>query len=635
MSRRILLGVGLLAGIGLTWLVGAGWGPNRVAGQQGHTPSPPSAAGELSTAPTAQDIAALDRTPPPLEGYSPIQICLSPDSRTAYVVNQTADSISVLDVASRAVQREIPVGRHPTHAVIAPDGQKLYVTCHYDYVVQELDLRTGQVVRQLPTGLEPTGLALSQDGRRLSVANTLSDSVTLLDLEQGVVRAETPVGRVPRYLAETADGRRLVVGEAHGRSVTILDPASGTVLESRTLGRSSQLRHVLCTPDGRWAITTLLVGHDEMVTVQMERGWINSNGFGVLDLQQPGHYVLLLLDEVLRGATNPWGLALSGDQQWLYVTLAGIHEVAIVDLPAVLELVSQTTPDQVPRLSQNVEILQQQQLARRVDVGGLGPRGLAWCESTGELWVANYFSDDLSILDATSGELRQVVPLGPRRPRSLWREGEMRFNDGRICYQNWQSCASCHQEDATIDSLNWDLINDGMGNPKNAKSMHDGILTPPAMWSGVRGNQDVAVMAGQRFLGFLPDPEIQQALMEYIGKPRRARNPYRQADPELLARGQQIFYRARCDMCHIPPHYADLKTHDIGLTGYTSEVDFRSRFDTPSLLECYRTAPYLHDGRAATLREIFTEHNAHNMHGLTRGLSPKELDELIAFVRSL
>jgi len=371
MSRRILLGVGLLAGIGLTWLVGAGWGPNRVAGQQGHTPSPPSAAGELSTAPTAQDIAALDRTPPPLEGYSPIQICLSPDSRTAYVVNQTADSISVLDVASRAVQREIPVGRHPTHAVIAPDGQKLYVTCHYDYVVQELDLRTGQVVRQLPTGLEPTGLALSQDGRRLSVANTLSDSVTLLDLEQGVVRAETPVGRVPRYLAETADGRRLVVGEAHGRSVTILDPASGTVLESRTLGRSSQLRHVLCTPDGRWAITTLLVGHDEMVTVQMERGWINSNGFGVLDLQQPGHYVLLLLDEVLRGATNPWGLALSGDQQWLYVTLAGIHEVAIVDLPAVLELVSQTTPDQVPRLSQNVEILQQQQLARRVDVGGL------------------------------------------------------------------------------------------------------------------------------------------------------------------------------------------------------------------------------------------------------------------------
>ena len=211
----------------------------------------------------------------------------------------------------------------------------------------------------------------------------------------------------------------------------------------------------------------------------------------------------------------------------------------------------------------------------------------------------------------------------------------MRFNDARICYQNWNTCASCHQEDATIDSLNWDLINDGTGNPKSVKSLHNGILTPPAMWAGVRLDQHAGVMAGQRFLGFLPDDHIQKALMEFIGHPRRAPNPYRHEDVEAIARGERVFHHARCNACHIAPLFADMKTHDIGLTGHTSDVDFRSRFDTPSLLDCYRTAPYLHDGRALTLLEIFTEHNPENAHGLTGGLSVRELNDLVAYLRSL
>ena len=249
--------------------------------------------------------------------------------------------------------------------------------------------------------------------------------------------------------------------------------------------------------------------------------------------------------------------------------------------------------------------------------------------------MANYFSNSVSVLDAESGEVETVIPLGSEQEMTPWREGELRFNDGRICFQNWYSCASCHQEDGTVDSLNWDLINDGVGNPKNVKSLHNGILTPPAMWSGARANQSVGVMAGQRFLGFLPDDDIQEALIEYIGKARRAPNPYRNVNPEAIARGMRLFYRARCDACHIPGVFSDLKKHDIGLRGHTSEVDFRCRFDTPSLLECYRTAPYLHDGRAQTLLEIFTHHNVANLHGLTNGLSRPELDDLLAYVRSL
>ena len=567
--------------------------------------------------------------------YSPAHICLSPDGRRAYVANQTANTISVLDVAARKVIDEIPVGRRPTHVAISPDGRTLFVTCLYAYTVDIVDVDQRQVVRSLRTGFEPMGLALSADGRRLSVANAVANTVSIFDLDAGARQYELPVGRFPRYLAETADGRRLIVGNAQSRDVSIIDPNSGRVIETRSLGRSTQMRHVVCTHDGRWAILTTLVGHDEMITMQMERGWINSNGLTVIDLQETGRYVTVLLDRLLSGATNPWALALAADDQRLYVSLAGMHQVAIVDLPALLKLVGQTTPNQVQRLSQDVEILERLGIARRVDAGGLGPRGLALCERTGELLVANYFSDTVSVLDAETGAVKSVIQLGPEQEMTAWRRGQMLFNDGRICYQNWYSCASCHQEDATVDALSWDLINDGTGNPKNVKSMHDGIVTPPAMWSGIRPTQNVGVMAGQRFLGFLPDDEVQAALMQYIGRPRRAPNPYRRVAPEASARGKRIFYRARCDSCHIPPLFTDQKKHDIGLTGYTSEVDFRSRFDTPSLLECYRTSPYLHDGRAATLQAIFADHNPGNAHGRTAGLSVTELDDLAAYLRSL
>jgi cytochrome c peroxidase len=222
--------------------------------------------------------------------------------------------------------------------------------------------------------------------------------------------------------------------------------------------------------------------------------------------------------------------------------------------------------------------------------------------------------------------------MGPEKSLTQWRKGELLFNDGRLCFQQWFSCASCHQEDATMDGFNWDLANDGLGNPKSAKSMHDVHDTPPAMWRGVRSDMDAAVQAGQRFLGRIPNPENHEALMAYLGNPRRAPNPYRSGDPEILAKGEDLYYRARCDACHAPPTYSDLVKHDLGLR---AETDLRSRFVTPSIRECYRTGPFLHDGRAETLEELFTEHNPDDLHGITSGFSDEEMDALIAYVRTL
>ncbi len=564
---------------------------------------------------------------------SPQFICLSPDGQKAYVVNYTANLVSVIDIRERKVVREIPVSSRPTQAKFSPDGRFLYVSCTWAGKIDVIDIAQGEVVRSLTAGHEPCGLSVSADGSRLFVTNVVSSTLSILDVESGRTLSETPVGSQPRFATLTPDGSRLAVSNGLSPWVSIVDPKNGREIGRYDMGRASMLREIVCSQDGHWAFLTNLVSHNEVPTVQMERGWINSNGFSVLDLTKPGRRVTLLLDQLLSGATNPCGIALSSDARRLYVSLAGIHEIAIVDLPAALALAEQAkTPQEIQRLEEDVEILQRKKIARRLPAGGLGPRSLALSEATGELLVANYFSDTVTVLDAATGEVRATIQLGTAQEMSEWRKGELMTNDGRITYQNWISCTSCHQEDTSSDGLNWDLANDGLGNPKNNKSLQDTHDTPPAMWSGVRADLPDGVGAGERFQGFVPMAHIQAPMTEYLSHPDRAPNPYRNVNPEAIARGKKLYPVAGCDLCHPGPIYSDMKFHDLG---FGTPNDFRNRFDTPSIRSSYRTAPYLHDGRAPTLHSLFTEHNPNDLHGRTKGFTAQELDDLIAYVRSL
>ena len=76
----------------------------------------------------------------------------------------------------------------------------------------------------------------------------------------------------------------------------------------------------------------------------------------------------------------------------------------------------------------------------------------------------------------------------------------------------------------------------------------------------------------------------------------------------------------------------DQKLHDVG-TGTGNETG--TRFDTPSLREIWRTGPYLYDGRAASMREVLTTYNQDDKHGVTSGLTEKELNDLETYIKSL
>lgn len=89
------------------------------------------------------------------------------------------------------------------------------------------------------------------------------------------------------------------------------------------------------------------------------------------------------------------------------------------------------------------------------------------------MYTAEYFSDSLAIVDVDSkGQHRpRSLLLDPQNPMTAVRKDETLFNDATICFQQWQSCASCHPGGGRLDGLNWDLVNDGIGNPKNTKSL--------------------------------------------------------------------------------------------------------------------------------------------------------------------
>ncbi len=218
------------------------------------------------------------------------------------------------------------------------------------------------------------------------------------------------------------------------------------------------------------------------------------------------------------------------------------------------------------------------------------------------------------------------------------RRGELLFNDATICFQGWQSCSSCHSHDARVDALNWDNLNDGIGNPKSAKSLLNAHRTPPSMWLGVRSNACVAVRAGIRNSMFtVQPPEVADALDEYLKSLRPIPSPHlvRGKLSPVAERGKKLFFSdaVGCAGCHKGALRTDQKFHDVGTVGKFDEPT--DRFDTPSLIEIWRSGPYLHDGRAVTIRDVVTTFNQDDQHGSTSHLTPKEIDELVEYVLSL
>ncbi len=559
---------------------------------------------------------------------SPTCLAATRDGRTLLIGCATARRVAVLDLASRRIARTIVVPGSPQGLVLSRDDATLYVVCASPTsAVCVVDLGSGVIRSRLPAGHTAMAPVLSPDGNTLYVCNRFDHDVSVISLAEGRESGRVAVAREPVAAALTPDGRWLVVanhlhdrrrdGAGAAAALSLIDTAARREARQLKLPRGSGLlRGVAVSPDGRFAAVTHLLARYYLATTGVELGRMNCNALTLVDLGRMEVFRTVMLDQTARGAANPWAVTWTADARHIAVSHAGTHEVSLVEAPVV--------PQKTVRLE------------RRISLPGNGPRALLAVGST--LFTANYFSDSLSRIDlAGASPAVETIELAPAHPVAVARQGEMLFNDARLCHQEWQSCASCHDADARMDGLNWDLLNDGLNNPKNAKSLLWAHATPPAMALGVRSDAATAVRAGLRHILFTEQPEsVAAAIDEYLKGLQPLPSP-RLAGGRLSTaalRGRTLFRSdlAGCSRCHPEPWFTDMKSHTVGTSGRYDLGD--ERFDTPALVELWRTAPYLHDGSAASVRDVLTA-SPPDRHGKTSHLTPAQLDDLAEYLLSL
>jgi len=589
----------------------------------------------------------------PGDYLSPLALVADGQGRTIYIAQETANQVAVFDVAAGRVRDLIASLPRPSGLALSPDGQHLYITTGTSAgMVVAFNLKERKVDFRMPAGHTPTAPVLSVDGRTLYLCNRFNNNVAVYDLASRKLVAAVAVTREPAAAALTADGKLLFVAnslpggaadqEYVAADVSVIDTAAKKIAATIRLPNGSTSLHDICiSPDGKYAYVTHILSRYHLPTTQLERGWVNTNALSIIDV--PGKRLLntVLLDDVDLGAANPWGVAVTADGKYICVTLAGTGQLCVIDRAgmheklakaAAGEKVSEATPpyEDVPN-----DLAFLVKLKRRLDLAGNGPRDLVLIGR--KAYVAEYFTGTLGVVDIESEvhPKARSIPLGPQQPLSVVRKGEMFFHDAGLCFQKWQSCSSCHPAQARSDGLNWDLLNDGLGNPKNTKSLLLAHRTPPAMALGVRSDAEAAVRAGIKHIQFAVRPEQDAvAIDEYLRSLKPLPSPYLQAGrlSQGAKRGRKIFKKAECATCHPAPLYTDRGKYDVG-TGKLGEKG--KAFDTPTLVEVWRTAPYLHDGRAATIREVLTKYNPADRHGKTSGLTDAQLDDLTEFILSL
>lgn len=609
--------------------------------------------------------AAAVEEPAPASVYaSPEFLAASGDGASVFATCATGRRI--LQVApDGAVRRQWTLESRQAKGVpvnptgLAAAGGFVYVTCGVQAGELQKFREDGTFVASAAVGHSPCAPVVSADGRTAFVMNRFLNRVAAVDLASMKVVRTAQVPREPFAAGLGAGGRLLFVanllpscaatGDVVAASVSVIDTATFAVRNVALPNGSTGVRGLGVSPDGKSVYVTHTMGRYQLPTTQLERGWMNTAALSVFDGATGAYVNTVLLDDVDRGGANPWGVAVTADGRTLVVAHAGTRELSVIDRAALHARLERAAKGQsVSGIVKSAEDVPNDlaflvSIRRRVPAGGDGPRGLALLGRTAV--TALYFSDALSVLPLDDAAARaQVLPVGPQHDLSKdrVRRGEMLFNDGSMCFQQWQSCASCHP-DGRVDGLNWDLLNDGMGNPKQTKSELFVQWTPPTMITGIRKDMHACNMAGLVHIQFVTRPEEDVFCFDaYCTAMKPVPSPYL-VDGKLserAKRGEKVFQKAKCGDCHAADAkgpggerlWTDGKLYDVG-TGVDTETG--RKFDTPTLAECWRTAPYLYDGRARTMEEVLTTANPGDRHGVTSTLTPEEIKDLAEYVLSL
>jgi len=518
---------------------------------------------------------------------------IATDNDRAYITSSgNRGYISVIDINKPGIIRSVSVGMGAIAPVLSQDKKTLFLAARFETCIYKIEVKNLSVSGKIKVLREPCAMAISQDGRYLFVNNFL------------------PAGRAD---AELVTAEVSVIGLSDFTRIRDIKLSNG----------SNALKGICLSPDGDYLFIAHNLGRFQVPTSQLEQGWMNTAGLSVIDAQKLEFMATVILDEPERGAAGSWDVQCNRER--ILVTHSGTHDISVIDYKIFMrELLSEPNRES---LAYNLHFLEG--IRQRYPVKGNGPRSFALFEN--QVFIPSYFSDILNIFDISSGKT-EGINLNPGRKESREAIGERIFNDASYCFQGWQSCNGCHPGEGRIDGLNWDLLNDGIGNPKNCKSLLYAHLTPPVMVSGIRGSAEVAVRAGFKHIQF---SGISEEDAQYVDAYLKSLVPL--PSPWLVngklsktaRKGKLIFDREGCAACHSGDYYTNLESYKIG----ESEKVFKdwTGWDTPTLREVWRTGPYLFNGSAYLMTDVFEVYG----HGLRHALSKDEVAQLAEYVNSL
>ncbi len=501
-------------------------------------------------------------------------------------------SLQIFDKQGDKKGEVLSLGMGARNPIITDDA--IYVLEQFTNTVAKIDPQTMEVVARATVEREPRGAVLTADGKHLYVTNFLPNQRADLD-----------------YVA--AD-------------VSLVNTSNMEVEKNIKLANGSNaLRGITLSEDGRYVFVSHNLGRFTVPTSQLQQGWMNTSAMSVIDTQNGEYVGAVIIDEPDRGAAGIWDIKEVGGK--IIISQSGTHDISIIDYKAFIDKL-QNYPGDVETLAYDLQFLYG--MRQRLALVGNGPREMEVVD--GKVVIPTYFSDTVNIVNiAQDGEafVEAIVPMVSDREETLAQKGEKVFNDAQYCFQQWQSCNGCHPGDGRTDGMNWDLMNDGIGNSKNCKSLLYSIQTPPSMITGIRASGQIANRKGFTHIQFYDAPEeVALSVDAYVASLEALPSPYL-VNGELSQKaqaGKKVYERLACDECHSGVYYTDLMMHRIG-----EDIEFDAGWDTPTLREVWRTAPYLFDGRAKTMYDVFAVHR----HGIEGKVSKKDLENLTEYVLSL
>lgn len=563
---------------------------------------------------------------------------ISSDGSLLACSNRDSGTVTFVDLATNKVLRELKVGHKPEGVSFIGNSHEIAVAVYEDDAVVFVDGDSGTIRATVPVFDEPYGIVSTKDGSRIFVTLEYPGQVLEIDPHSAKIMRTFPAGSFTRGIAITPDEKQLLVCEYLTATVRAIDRASGKLVDEWPGSSTDNLaRQLVIHPKRPKAYVTFI---RSKVTAHQGTGSIFPY-VGITDLVDSEDFrrKRMPLDSVFgtRVTANPWEAAISSDGRQLYLVFSGTDDIFVCN----------TIDDDYRELS----------LAKYIATGR-NPRAVRVSPDGSQFFVYNALDFEVVVFDARSLQQSAKIMVTQNPLSSEVHLGKVLFYTALppMTSQRWISCSSCHP-DGQPDGRTWH-------NPEGLRQtppLHGLAFTHPQHWSADRDEtQDFehtirGPLMGGRGLhkGRLNKPLGEtnkglsaslDALAAYTNSHTFTFSPYAKGGLSPTAeRGRKLFTskQTKCAECHTGPFLTDSQSgkpsvrHDVGTGNSDKSETMGSAYDTPMLLGLYRSAPYLHHGEAATLKDVLTTQNTADKHGVTSHLSATEVDDLVAFLKSL